>query len=77
MLHSVLQNTTTSSSAERIHNIFCSSSGTTHFENVQEEVPVATGDHEEIDSDSLTTVSEEEYHEGETCVTPILASMTL
>ena len=38
---------------------------------------MATGDHEETDSDSLTTVAEEEYHEGETCVTPILASMIL
>ena len=78
MLYSVLQNTTTSSSAERIHNIFCSSSGTTHLENVQEEVPVATGDHEETDSDSLTTVSEleEECHEGETCMIQTLDDAT-
>lgn len=37
---------------------------------------MATGDHEETDSDSLTTISEEECHEGETCMTQTLDDAT-
>ena len=76
MLYSVLQHT--SHSAESLHEIFCrSASGSDASLCEEEEIPVATdGDQAETtetddaDSDSLTSVSEEEFCEGETRMIP-------
>ena len=71
-----LQNTTSSHSAESLHEIFCRSvSGSNVSQFCEEEEILATEDDQvetietdDTDSDSLTSVSEEEFCEGETCM---------
>ena len=79
LLYSVLQQTTTNCSAESLHKIFCrSASGSdASFCEEEEEIPVATDsdqaetiETDDTDSDSLTSISDKEFCEGETWMIP-------